>query len=105
MLQSRIFRLKWSHFANFRENVATIKDSSEKLRQLDGVEREFGVIAQLSDVQPGSLCNAGFHMPCYRRFTDKIKIARSVKRCAKVSQPSHGSFIDVHTSWESVRNV
>ena len=49
----------------------TIKDSAEKLRQLDGVESEVGVTAQLSDVQPGPLCTAGFHMPCYRRFTDK----------------------------------
>ena len=73
VLHSRIFLLKWSHFANFRENVATIQDSTEKLRQVDGVEREFGVKAQLSDVQPGSLCTAGFNMPCYRRFTDKIK--------------------------------
>ena len=63
--------------------------------------REVGVKAQLSDVQPGPLCTAGFHMPCYRRFTDKTKIARSVKRCAKVGQPSHDSF----TSRKSVRNV
>ena len=46
-------------------------DSAEKWRQLDGVEREVGVKAQLSDVQPGPLCTDGFHMPCYRRFTDK----------------------------------
>ena len=83
----------------------TIKDSAEKWSQLDGVEREVGVNAQLSDVQPGPLCTAGFHMSCYRRFTDKTKIARSVNRCAKVSQPSHDSFIDVHTSSKSVCNV
>ena len=40
-------------------------------------------------------------MPCYRQFTDKIKIARSVKRCAMVGQPSHDSF----TPRKSVRNV
>ena len=56
---------------------------------------------QLSDIQHRPLCTAGFHMPCYRRFTDKTKIARSVKRCAKVGQPSHDSF----TSRKSVRNV
>ena len=37
-------------------------------------------------IQPGPLCTAGFHTPCYRRFTDKTKIARSVIRCAKVDQ-------------------
>ena len=83
------------------KTLQTIKDSAEKWRQLDGVEREVGVKAQLSDVQPGPLCTAGFHMPCYRRFTDKTKIARSVKRCARVGQPSHDSF----TSRKSVRNV
>ena len=66
------------------KSVHTIKDSAEKWRQLYGVEREVGVKAQLSDVQPGPLCPAGFHMPCYRRFTDKTKIARSVKRCVNV---------------------
>ena len=70
------------------KTLQTIKDSAEKWRQLNGVEREVGVKAQLSDVQPGPLCTAGFHMPCYRRFTDKTKIARSVKRCAKLGQPS-----------------
>ena len=74
---------------------------TQKCRQLDGVEREVGVKAQLSDVQPGPLCTSGFHMPCYRQFTDKTKIARSVKRCAKVGQPSHDSF----TSKKSVRIV
>ena len=74
------------------KTLQTIKDSAEKWRQLDGVEREVGVKAQLSDVQPGPLCTAGFHMLCYRRFTDKTKIARSVKRCAKVGQPSDDSF-------------
>ena len=69
----------------------TIKDSAEKWRQLDGVEREVGVKAQLSDVQPGPLCTAVY----------KTKIARSVKRCANVGQPSHDSF----TSRKSVRNV
>ena len=54
-----------------------------------------------SYVQPGPLCTAGFYMPCYRRFTDKTKIARSVKRCAKVGQPNHDSF----TPRKSVRNV
>ena len=68
------------------KTLQTIKDSAEKWRQLDGVEREVGVKAQLSDVQPGLLCTAGFHTPCYRRFTDKIKIVRSVLRCAKVGQ-------------------
>ena len=51
------------------KTLQTIKDSAEKWRQLDGVEREVGVKAQLSDVQPGPLCTARFHMPCYRRFT------------------------------------
>ena len=68
------------------KTLQTIKDSAEKWRQLDGVEREVGVKAQLSDVQPGPLCAAGFHTPCYRRFTDKTKIARSVIRCAKLGQ-------------------
>ena len=81
------------------KTLQTIKD--EKLRQLDGVEREVGVKAQLSYVQPGPLCTAGFHMPCYRRFTDKTKIAKSVKRSAKIGQPIHDSF----TSRKSVRNV
>ena len=44
-------------------------------------------------------------MQCYRRFTDKTKIARAVKCCANVSQPSHDSFIDVHTTKKSVCNV
>ena len=87
------------------KTLQTIKNSAEKWRELDGVEREIGVKVQLSDVQPGPLCTAGFHMPCYRRFTEKTKIARSVKRCAKVGQPSHDSFIYVHTSRKSVRNV
>ena len=69
------------------------------------MEREVGVNAQLSDVQPGPLCTAGFHTPCYRRFTYKTKIARSIKGCAKIGQSSHGSFINVHTSRKSVRNV
>ena len=30
---------------------------------------------------------------------------RSVKRCAKIGLPSHDSFIDVHISRKSVRNV
>ena len=68
------------------KTLQTIKDSAEKWRQLDGVERDVGVKVQLSDVQPGPLCTAGFHTPCYRRFTDKTKIARSVIRCAKVGQ-------------------
>ena len=38
----------------------------------------------------------------FRRFTEKVKI---VKRCAKVGQPSHDSFIDVHTSRKRVDNV
>ena len=85
--------MKTVPFCQFpRKCLQTIKDSAEKWRQLDGVEREVGVKAQLSDVQPGPLCTAGFHMPCYRRFTDKTKIARSVKRCAKVGQPSHDSL-------------
>ena len=69
------------------------------------VQREVGVKAQLSDVQPGPLCTDGFHIPCYRRLTDKTKIARSLKHCAKVGQPSHDSVIDVHTSRKCVRNV
>ena len=73
------------------KTLQTIKDSAEKWRQLDGMEREVGVKAQLSDIQPGTLCIARFHMPCYGRFTDKTKIDRSVKRCAKVGQPSHDS--------------
>ena len=66
------------------KTLQTIKDSAEKWRQLDGVERDVGVKVQLSDVQPGPLCTAGFHTPCYRRFTDNTKIARSVIRCANV---------------------
>ena len=58
------------------KTLQTIKDSAEKWRQLDGVEREVGVKAQLSDVQPGPLCTAAFDMVCYRRYTDKTKIAR-----------------------------
>ena len=50
------------------KTLQTIKDSAEKWRQLDGVEREVGVKAQLSDVQPGPLCTAGFHTPCYRQI-------------------------------------
>ena len=73
----------------------------EKWRQLHGVEREVGVKTQLSDGQHGHLYTAGFHMPCYRRFTDKTKIARSVKCCAKIGQPSNNRF----TSRKSVRNV
>ena len=57
------------------KSLQTIKDSAEKWRQLDGVEREVVVKAQLSDAQPGPLCTDGFHMPCYRRFTDITKIA------------------------------
>ena len=57
------------------------------------MEREVGVKAQLSAVQHGPLCTDGFHMQFYRRFTDKTKIARAVKRCAKMGQPSHGSCI------------
>ena len=68
------------------KTLETIKDSAEKWRQLDGVEREVGVKAQLSDVQPGPLCPVGLPTPCYRRFTDKTKIASSVIRCAKVGQ-------------------
>ena len=68
------------------KTLQTIKRNQEKWRQLDGVEREVGVNAQFSDVQPGPLCTAGFHTPCYRRFTDKTKIARSVIRCANVGQ-------------------
>ena len=64
------------------KTLQKIKDSAEKWRQLDCVEREAGVKAHLSDVQPGPLCTAGFHTPCYRRFTYKTQIARSVKRCA-----------------------
>ena len=70
----------------FEKTLQTIKDSAEKWRQLDGVEREIGVKAQLSDVRPGPLCTAGFHTPSYRRFTNKTKIARSVIRCAKFGQ-------------------
>ena len=70
------------------KTLQTIKDSAEKWRQLDSAEREIGVKAHLSDVQPEPLCTAGFQMPCYRRFTDKTKIARSVKRCAKIGQPA-----------------
>ena len=72
--------------------MQTIKDSAEKWRQLDGVSREVGVKAQLSDVQPGPLCTTGFHTPCYRQFTDKTKIARSVIRCAKVGQQTSFSL-------------
>ena len=40
-------------------------------------------------VQPGPLCTAGFHIQYYRQFTNKNKMARAVKCCAKVSaQPS-----------------
>ena len=60
------------------KTLQTIKDSTEKWKQLDGVNREVEVKARLSNVQPGPLYTAGFHMPCYRRFTDKTKIARSV---------------------------
>ena len=42
------------------KTLQTIKDSAEKWRQLDGVEREVGVKTQLSDVHPGPLCTAGF---------------------------------------------
>ena len=49
------------------KTLQIIKDSAEKWRQLDGVEREVGVKAQLSDVQHGPLCTAGFHTPCYRQ--------------------------------------
>ena len=83
------------------KTLQTIQDPAEKWRQLDGVEREVGVKTQLSDVQHGPLGTAGFHMPCYRRFTDKTKIARSVKRCANIGQPSDNTF----TSRKSVRNV
>ena len=95
------------------KTLQTIKDSAEKWRQLDGVEREMETFRWCGErswskspvircsLQPGPLCTTGFHMPCYRRFTDKTKIARSVKHCAKVGQPSHDSF----TSKKSVRNV
>ena len=43
-------------------------------------------------------------MQCYRRFTDKTKMARAVKRRAKVGQSSPDSFIDVPTSRKSARN-
>ena len=51
------------------------------------------------------LCTDGFHMQCYRRFTDKTKVAREVKRCTKVGQPSPDSCIDVPTASKSVHNV
>ena len=73
------------------KTLQKIKDSAEKWRQLDGVEREVGVKAQLSDVQPRPLCTARFHTPCYRLFTYKTKRARSVKCCATVVLPSHDS--------------
>ena len=44
------------------KSVQTIKDSAGKWRQLDGVEREVGINAQLSAVLPVPLCTDGFHM-------------------------------------------
>ena len=59
------------------------------------MEREVGVKSQLSAVQPGPLCTDGFHMQCFRRFTDKTKIASADKRCTKVGEQCSDSFIDV----------
>ena len=82
-----------------------IKCSADNWRQLDGVEREFGVKAQLSAVHPGPLCTDGFRVQCLKRFTDKTKMARAVKRCTKVGQPNPDSCINVPTSRKSARNV
>ena len=46
------------------KTLQKINESAEKWRHLDGVEREVGVKAQLSDVQHGPLCTAGFHTSC-----------------------------------------
>ena len=79
------FPMKMIPFCQFpRKRCKQSRTQQRNCRQSDGVEREVGVKAQLSYVQPGPVCIAGFHMSCYRRFTDKTKIARSVKRCAKI---------------------
>ena len=81
-----VFFDEQSHFASFKENVANNQGLSREMETVRWCEERIGVKTQLSDVQPGPLCTAGFHTPCYRRFTDKTKIASSVIRCAKVGQ-------------------
>ena len=78
------FSMKTVPFCPFPRKRCKQSKTQQRNGQLDGVERDVGVKVQLSDVQPGPLSTAGFHTPCYRRFTDNTKIARSVIRCAKV---------------------
>ena len=70
------------------KTLQKIKDSAEKWRYLDGVEREIAEKYCSSAVEyaAGYKCADGYHMACYRRFTDITKINRAIKRCAKLVQ-------------------
>ena len=66
-----------------------IKDSAEKLRYLDGVAREIAekYCSLAVEYAAGYKCADGYHMACYRKFTDITKTNKAIKRCAKLVQP------------------
>ena len=73
--------------------MSKIKECANKWKHLDGVQR---VIAEkfLEDVEKiANLDRLGYHTQCYRRFTDKTKIEKAIKRCAKQCNTSPDDII------------
>lgn len=64
--------------------LSKIIECTKKWKHLDGIQR--AVAEKLSETfeECANLGGLGYHIQCYRRFTDKTKIERAVKRCAKL---------------------
>lgn len=73
--------------------TSKIKECANKWKHLDGVQRVVAENLLETFEETSSLDRLGYHTQCYRRFTDKTKIERAIKRCAKHSNTNPDDVI------------
>ena len=74
------------------KSLRKIKECIEEWRYLDGAEREVAEKFTVSSKQLDNFDAFGYHSKCYKRFTDKTKIERAKKRCAKLNNSTPGAL-------------
>ena len=72
------------------KSLRKIKECIEEWRYLDGAEREKAEKFTVGSEQLDNFDAFGYHSQCYKRFTDKTKIERAKKRCAKLNNSTPG---------------
>ena len=60
-----------------------IKECANKQQHLNGVQCVASQKLKETFEKNANLDKLGYHIQCYRSFTDKTKIVRAIKRCAK----------------------